>query len=574
MVDDENNSNEALGEASLLATVEAALDSNYHRLTLPHPNRTLAIWYLLTVAEDYQRNLFCCLEEQISEAGIEFQIDRLKYSLRYGLDRIFKETSDLSKVQVPRRIVPMIYERTGCLLFGGMEFIAANQMCSAAHARTVRFIEHGDDIEVVIYERYHDKGYAALELMGHQEPDAIDFSGLLFAWMRFPEDHAPAAVEWIANTIRVRNRLVVYQYQQEHAIQLAQSIPQQSFLIPIEWQFPWGRRAETTLLLNALSLRCIYHLVAVHFGAARRGMRGGAEANICLVLTVEQLVEDLELMSSLSYETVTKFVRFLTYGHNTQTPDPSLQPLIPLGVGRIGIPCMHFLSSNQERNLLSLQARVQQTKFDALSDLFEKEMVARLEARLRTRWPLLSSNVNLTFDGVTEEVDLLIADPESCTLLVCELRWMLQPGDPREVQNRKRVCWQKVDQLERKVQWLQLHAFEAIRHVFNVSGDVGNTGSWNVVGVVVIENFGGTRSSKAKLPIMTSALFELGVLNATSLEQFGEWSQSLVWLPQEGLHFEVKPYETAILGRTLNSFAMERLQTRRDYREFVLSTIL
>ncbi len=36
----------AFDSTTLLARVEAALDRNYHLLPIPHPNRTLAVWYL------------------------------------------------------------------------------------------------------------------------------------------------------------------------------------------------------------------------------------------------------------------------------------------------------------------------------------------------------------------------------------------------------------------------------------------------------------------------------------------------------------------------------------------------
>jgi len=559
--------------ADLLAKAEAALDRDYHELPLPHPNKILAVWYLLAVAEDYQRNLFIGLDPGLSAAAIEFRIDRLKYSLRYGLDRILKEVSDQSPAQVPRRIIPMLYERTAKLLFGGLDFIAANQLCSAAHAGTVRFVDHQNEIEVLIDEQHHHKGYAALELMGHEQTNVVDFAALFFAYLRLPENR-PQTLQEIALTVRIRNRLVEYEYLQNLAIELAQEIEQPSFLIPDGWAFPWGGRVETTLLLNALSLRCFYHLVAVHFGSLHLALRGGGEANICLVLTPKQLADDLKLMSSLSPKVIAAFIQYLTYGFGTKTPDPALQPIVQLGPDKLALPCIHFLSSNHERNLLSLQARIQQKQYDAMSDLFEKNMVRRLEAQLRDKWPALRVNIELTLDGGNEEIDLLIADVQTCTLLVCELRWMLQPGDPREVQNRKRVCWEKVDQLERKVRWIQQRTGAVLKRAFDVPVDSATSEPWSVIGVVIIETFGGVMSTKPEFPIMTLALFELGMQKATSLVHFGAWSKSLLWLPQEGVNFKLVTLETELAGKKLKSFGMERLQSRSEYREYVTRTFI
>ena len=522
---------------SLLAEVEAASDALYAKAPLPHPNRQLADWYLLTVCEDWQRNMLSAASDQPSANAAVLAIDRLKYSLRHGLERIRKESNDRSWEKVPRRIVPLLYEKTSRLLMAGMDFIDAIKMCSGVHEQTVRLTKRAEGIEVVLDPLDNDKGYSALELIGSEQRDVPDFVTLLFAWMRFPDVRIPDIVWQIADSVRLKQGLLMYDYEQQLAIALAGQVPQQPLLVPEAWDFAWGGQLETTLLLNALSIRCIYHLIAVHFGSVRKRLRGGGVANICLVAAAETLTEELRLMSSLPNHTIREFFRFLTLGHGTNTPDPALQPLILLDADTFAVPCIHYLSSNQERNLLSLQARVEPSRFDAQSGLFEKAMVAKLEAALRERWPLLRCNVSLTIAGVTEEIDLLVVDTECRTLLVCELRWMLGPGDPREVQNRKRVCREKVTQLERKVQWLQLHTNEALRRVIPLAIESSDEHPWNIVGVVIIENFGGARSANPEIPVMPLGVFEIGMLRVPSLLHFGTWSQSLAWLPPRGSAF-------------------------------------
>jgi hypothetical protein len=298
--------NVVFDSTTLLARVEAALDRNYRLFPIPHPNKTLAIWYLLTVAEDYQRNLFMGFSSDMLTRTMELEVDRLKYSLRYGLNKILDEAPDQSTEQVPRRIVPMLYERTGRLLFGGCDFVAAVRLCSAAHAGTVSFVYRKNGIDVLMDEQQHDKSYAALELIG-PDADTVDFAGLFFRYLRFAE-HRPPVLERIGQTVKVRKGLIKYEYVQDLAIQLAQDMDQPSFLVPEGWEFSWGGRAETTLLLNALSVRCLYHLAAVHFGSVQLALRGLGAASICLVLTRSQLEEDLELMSSLSQKAIAELL--------------------------------------------------------------------------------------------------------------------------------------------------------------------------------------------------------------------------------------------------------------------------
>lgn len=558
-------------DALLLEAIEADLDANYHRIQMPHPNRAIATWYLLTALEDNLRGLFV-LTDDSQAAIVEFQMDRQKYSVRFALDRIRKECTDMSQAILPVRVIPKLYLKTAALLMGGIDFMAASQLCSAAHAGTVRFKENCEKIDIVFNASQHDKRYAALELMGHMPLDVIDHSANLYAWARRAE-FRPRIVDAIAQSVRISGQRVVYEYQPHLAVALAAEMMQQPFLVPDGWQFPWGGRYETLLLINAMCVRCMYHWIAVHFGAGQNGLRGGGEASILHVTTTSKLVLDLQEMCSLAETAIRSFVQYLTYGHAMKTPDPALQPIVALGNGLVGIPCLLFLSSNYERNLLGLQARIESAKFNVMSKLFESNMVRELLEEILPRWSLSKGNVTIRNGGEFEEMDLLVADPASRTLLVCELRWMLQPGDPREVQNRKKVCREKVDQLQRKVHWLRTRVATAL----SVLGlENSREEEWEVQGVVVIQTFGGTLSRSEEFPIMTARLFALGITQATSLRQFATWSQSLRWLPQENVHFRVVPQEVQldVLGKRLVVSGIEKLCSVKAYTEFVTQSLL
>ncbi|MGP1664842.1 MAG: hypothetical protein ACTS5I_02795, partial [Rhodanobacter sp.] len=397
--------------------------------------------------------------------------------------------------------------------------------------------------------------------------DVIDHTANLDAWARRKE-FRPHIVDAIAHSTRISGRKVVYEYQSSLAIALAQEMMQPPTLVPEGWRFPWGGRHETTLLVNAMCVRCMYHWVAVHFGAGRHGLRGGGEASLLHVTTTSELVADLDQMCSLGETVIRSFVQFLSYGYGMKTPDPALQPIVALGNGLVAVPCLLFLSSNYERNLLGLQARIDSNTFDRMSKLFEADMVRGLLAAIEPQWPLAKGNVTIRADGTFEEVDLLIADPANRTILVGELRWMLQPGDPREVQHRKKACWEKVAQLARKVQWLQ----PRVRVALNALGiALLDADEWKIEGVVVIKTFGGALSRDARFPIMTERVFLQGMQHASSLRHFADWSQSLRWLPREDVHFRIVPQDVplGVLGKRLVALGMEKLCPLRTYTEFV-----
>jgi len=138
------------------------------------------------------------------------------------------------------------------------------QLCSAAHTGTVSFQDNGASIEVIVDRAQEDPRYAALEIMGYKPVESIDHSANFYVWIRAAE-FRPAIADDIARSVRIAGKQVRYEYVQSLAIALGKQMSEPPRLLPKEWIFPWGGRHDTRLLINALCLRCMYHLVAVHF---------------------------------------------------------------------------------------------------------------------------------------------------------------------------------------------------------------------------------------------------------------------------------------------------------------------
>jgi hypothetical protein len=413
----------------------------------------------------------------------------------------------------------------------------AAQLCGALRTGTAVCRKEPDAWRVKIDERYHDKAYGALELMGIPKRSSINAGLYLYYWIQHPQQ-APEVLEAIAASTFVQAELVHYGYRQELAVALSQAMRQEPSLIPQDWVFPWSDLKSTRLLLNALLIRSTYHMAAVHFGALAHGLRGGGVSSLVLVLTVDELVDDLELLSSVPRGHIQKFVHALTWGRATTNPDPALQPFIPLGNGHLAVPCIHVMTSDQERNLLSLQARIDSASFNSQSWRFERDMVASLLAQQHVDSIQSLTNVKLQVQQTEEEIDAVLIDRVARQLLMCELRWMLPPGDPREVQNRKAEALKKVDQLARKVEGVARDPSAAVSQL--LGPDSGATeGDWTVTGVVLIAGYGGTRSPSARFPIIPVTLFERALSRAGSLAELSSWCLGLKWLPVEGKHFKV-----------------------------------
>ena len=478
---------------------------------------------------------------------IIFYLDRYKYSVRFALDRIERETHDTTWAPVPRPALEKYLKIAGRLMFAGIDHALASQVCAALHTGSAAAFENEDAWRVTIDEVRHDKSYGALELIGVAKRTTVDFATLMFSWIRNPST-IPQIADLIAQSVTRQRDLLSYTYEAELAERLAKHVPAQPHLLPAQWRFAWGAESETTLLTNALALRCIYHVVAIHFGAGMNALRGGGLSNIVLLLSRDQLIADMMLMTSLGESKVRAYCNFLTWGFGTATPDPALQPLIPLGSGMLAIPCLHLLSSDQERNLLSLLARTDPQNFDSQSHLFEHDMVAALLTCNAPSGTRLRANIKVIINGEEEEVDVILLDEIARHIMICELRWMLGPGDPREVQNRKKACLEKVTQLRRKVERVSTQPDAVAATVLGLSPVGSAEGRWFVSGVVLIAGFAGTRSPDARYPIIPVRLFERALNEASSLSALAEWCHGATWQPKEGHHFNVIEQEIALEG--------------------------
>lgn len=557
-------------DKALLNKVETLVDDKYLSFELPHIDWTLTAWYILMSMEEHQIWMFrSAAEDESLNRKLEYVVDSLKYSLKHALLRARSEATTDSNHEVPRKSIPLLYSRASKIIQAGIDYHTATQIISSVYDKKVKLISLSDTIKLdVLDDIYHSIPYSVLEMIGHIEPETITYSLIFYAMLKSPKDFEPV-LSLISEPVSLKNRILRYEYNPLFAHHLALTLSQQPFLIPDDWCFEWGGRQETTLLLNALAIRCMYHLVAVEFGARKYKLKGGGEDSLVLILTRKQLISDLVEMSSMEESIIGIFVDNLIYGHGVDFPDPALQPLIKLSKGQIALPCLHIISSHLERNLLTLQARQNPRLFDSQSKLFEIKMTEDLLSKIKYRWPVNKTNAHITLANTTEELDLILVDTASKSIFIGELRWILPPGDPREVQNKKKACNEKVNQLQRKINWAKENLNELLKKAFEIDHEP----TWEVYGAVIIEGFGGARSTDDNIPVIVKYIAELGLLNAVTIRHFGQWSRSLAWIPQEGVHYEKGHDRIETNEEPIEFSTSSILCTPEEYREFLVESL-
>jgi len=173
-------------------------------------------------------------------------------------------------------------------------------------------------------------------------------------------------------------------------------------------------------------------------------------------------------------------------------------------------------------------------------------MIAALKPELPARFSYRTSIYIPTSNG-PEEIDLILIDESKRFILLGELRWMLQPGDVREVLNRKKAIQEKVHQARRKVIGARAETDEMLRKLGLARGD------WSIGGVVIIDGFGGTVSDHPKdVPVVPRDIFVRVLDAAVDLEHAHAVMSTPLWLPREGIDFELLPERSTICGVPFN----------------------
>ncbi|MFI0846977.1 hypothetical protein [Mesorhizobium sp. IMUNJ 23232] len=390
----------------------------------------------------------------------------------------------------------------------------------------------GDDDVIYTSETEIDTRFHALEFSVHaasRRANAFTFFVLCFVGNKVKLADG-TEVSWreefksVASRATERKGLIRYNLITVLAKPLYETFLHETELLIDSWYFPWGNMQETASFFASLSAIGLYHLISIHEGAKKARLDDGGAAQICYINNIKNLETDICRISGLSIKATRAMIEAFTYGHMTRTPDPVLQPLMPIGNDQIAFPSTMFLSSNWPRNVLSLHARVSPATFDAHSEVFEKGMIAGLTNTLEKKFDV-SSNVFFSTPDGPEEVDLVVKQRDKNTALLCELRWMLQPGDPGEVQNRLKAIRRKVSQIDRK--------YERINRAKHVKSIV-------YLPIVIIDGYGGIQSPvPTKIPIVNMHILEKILDRKSDIEFAHAFLCTPNWLPRLGRDFEI-----------------------------------
>ncbi len=308
-------------------------------------------------------------------------------------------------------------------------------------------------------------------------------------------------------------------------------------LIPSTWNVFGLSGSEAVMCLWVLTSICICHLARTIPRTQKIEDVFSSIRFLPLVISFDKLCKVVSSVSRVEIQRTFQFLRKICYGVEVNSPDPALQPLISFGEDNALLLPQLFLSGNLERNLLVLQARIDDREFNRQSQFFEGQMTERVANLFIANGYQVQKNHK--FSG--HEIDLSAWKPGDSHLLILELKWMLQPGEAIETIRRKEKLNQAQGQLKIRVNAVSEKLQEYSRQRLAKE-------NWDhVIGAIVSEGFSNCVHEN-DYPNISLEMLSRVLPKSQDAESLFSSLKEMPWLPKSGVEFNACIEELAFGG--------------------------
>jgi hypothetical protein len=168
-----------------------------------------------------------------------------------------------------------------------------------------------------------------------------------------------------------------------------------------------------------------------------------------LVRTDQKWVRVMSQLSGLRESICRDVITDLSFDF-THSIDMHISPFVPLSDSTLAVAPPFPLHSHWEENILRICSARRPGAFDATSLRKEPDFLAEVKARLSGRNPLGPFKM----PKPTPDIDLLIADDDSSTIVIAEVKWMRKTLLPREFAWKDAEVLKGISQLQEIRQFL------------------------------------------------------------------------------------------------------------------------
>jgi hypothetical protein len=259
--------------------------------------------------------------------------------------------------------------------------------------------------------------------------------------------------------------------------------------------------------------------------------------------------------SGLSQPVVTAILSDLTYDHTLYTPGAkqshvTYQPVFPLGANTIAVSNWLVHVSNMERNVWDLTAIKRPALHSRLRNLKEKSWIEELRQRLPNLGLNIYPTIKFDFEGQKSDLDALIIDKTRRFGLICQLKWLIQPGRISGVIYNDREIQKGIEQAELALKWVRSNTTQLAQRIDLRTEDLTQ---YEFAPIVMCKS---TLASgyvhRPGVPVINERLFDwiLSEPFHKGIRTLWKVGEELSYLPVEGKHFETIDASVEFAGVT------------------------
>jgi hypothetical protein len=510
-----------------LRTVEREIDEAYKSNPLAKACFSVAAWNLLAATED---RVFSALKggEETNRFRLDALIDHLMFIIRNPI--YWLRISCPPGGQIPRKFNRKDYEAAQDLLRLASQYDDFYMVFTYASRGLIDLRLEGNDLiptgtftDDSQYEAYNrlvkpinvgftdEALHIELERIGDPIITSLKVAGENFSFSTNPH---------LVNV----------------TIELFQSILQQKFTLPDSWLFSRYSMLDFRKVFSAIFALAYLQYVA-RFLAVESGCKWNGITNGVLIARRLELIARVVRYTGLRREVVKEIIFDLTLGSNEIPPDqadPAQQPLVPLDPEHYAIMPHLWINNAAERNFVVLLNKLPKEKPVYLKLVHLKEEIMRkrivegiVNSGLRTWWGPVSTKHRLP------DIDLAILSPEERICLFLELKWFIDPAEPRELLEKSGEIRKGISQLQQIKKAFSEHDNALI-------SCLGIDSAYSVGFAVVSANWIGHASEQhADIPVIREHHLIKKLASAKTLLETINWLSKRQYLPTEGVDYEV-----------------------------------
>lgn len=231
--------------------------------------------------------------------------------------------------------------------------------------------------------------------------------------------------------------------------------------LPLSWEFQ-----DFTLNGFREFWITIYTYCTIHSFACLNSEIMGAAADDAVILnSKEEFINCFHTFSDISRSEYEKIFNYLIYDNNIKNNDPILQPFIPIRTDFFALAPHLVLASSPERNLITLFHKKKDRQYFDLTNQREKLMIREINDIIVPTRNLKVIN-NKKLKKSLPDLDYAIYDISNHTVLICELKWLIEADSVQEVDARELDLYHGCQQIQTLCEYAEDNPHEFMMAVF------------------------------------------------------------------------------------------------------------